>query len=149
MNESSGSNPNFITGSKNGGPSMVANTPAPTNPTVQPGQGGNGGNAQVVAEATGNAVGTLTSGMLSGGFSYLSRYEDGLDFAMSAVANSSSARLCKRQEFRLVTQFLLLFSMGKGFLIKVVADTVQDMEDTEDTEDTEEDTPNFWMLVLH
>ena len=93
MNESSGSNPNFITGSKNGGPSMVANTPAPTNPTVQPGQGGNGGNAQVVAEATGNAVGTLTSGMLSGGFSYLSRYEDGLDFAMSAVANSSSARL--------------------------------------------------------
>ena len=39
--------------------------------------------------------------------------------------------------------------MGKGFLIKVVADTVQDMEDTEDTEDTEEDTPNFWMLVLH
>ena len=93
MNESSGSNPNFITGSKNGGPSMVANTPAATNPTVQPGQGGNGGNAQVVAEATGNAVGTLTSGMLSGGFSYLSRYEDGLDFAMSAVANSSSARL--------------------------------------------------------
>ena len=99
MNESSGNNPNFITGSKNGGPSMVANTPAPTNPTVQPGQGGNfgqggnGGNAQVVAEATGNAVGTLTSGMLSGGFSYLSRYEDGLDFAMSAVANSSSARL--------------------------------------------------------
>ena len=99
MNESSGSNPNFITGSKNGGPSMVANTPAPTNPTVQPGQGGNfgqggnGGNAQVVAESTGNAVGTLTSSMLSGGFSYLSRYEDGLDFAVSALANNSSVKV--------------------------------------------------------
>ena len=97
MNEAKGNNPNFITGSRAGGPStMVANAPVATAPNVQPGQGGNfgqGGNVEVAAEATGNAIGTLSSSMLSGGFSYLSRYEDGLDFAMSAFASNTSAKV--------------------------------------------------------
>ena len=97
MNEAKGNNPNFITGSRAGGPStMVANAPVATTPNVQPGQGGNfgqGGNVEVAAEATGNAIGTLSSSMLSGGFSYLSRYEDGLDFAMSAFASNTSAKV--------------------------------------------------------
>ena len=91
MNEAKGNNPNFITGSRAGGPStMVANAPVATTPNVQPGQGGN---VEVAAGTTGNAIGTLSSSMLSGGFSYLSRYEDGLDFAMSAFASNTSAKV--------------------------------------------------------
>lgn len=95
MNEARGSNPNYITGSMNGGPSTIANNASvPTNPNNQPGQGGNNGQgADVVAGVTGNAIGSLSSGMLSGGFSYLSRYENGLDFAMSAFASTSSAKV--------------------------------------------------------
>ena len=45
---------------------------------------------------------------------------------------------------------LLVFLMGKEFLIRAVADTVQAMEEVmEVTEVTEEAIPNFWMLVLH
>ena len=98
MNETKGSNPQFISGSMNGGPSTTINTPAPSVPN-NPGQGGfaaeGGGNggANTVAEAAGNAVGTFSSSMLSGGFSYLSRYDNGLDFAMSALAQNSSAKV--------------------------------------------------------
>jgi general secretion pathway protein D len=97
MNETKGSNPQFISGSMNGGPSTI-NTPAPSVPN-NPGQGGfvaeGGGNggANTVAEAAGSAVGTFSSTMLSGGFSYLSRYDNGLDFAMSALAQNSSAKV--------------------------------------------------------
>ena len=87
MNESV-ENP-IITGSKMG-PSMVANTPAPTNPTVQPGQ-------EVMAVMHRLLLRLQECGRNTHFWyaiwwvSYLSRYEDGLDFAMSAVANSSSA----------------------------------------------------------
>ena len=97
MNEAKGSNPNYITGSLNGGPSTIINTPAPAAPN-NPGQGGFGegggnGGANTAAEVAGNAVGTFSSSMLSGGFSYLSRYDSGLDFAMSALAQNSSAKV--------------------------------------------------------
>ena len=97
MNEAKGSNPQYISGSINGGPSTI-NIPSPSVPN-NPGQGGFGaegggnGGANAVAEATGSAVGTFSSTMLSGGFSYLSRYENGLDFAMSALAQNSSAKV--------------------------------------------------------
>ena len=97
MNEAKGNNPQYISGSINGGPSTI-NIPSPSVPN-NPGQGGfvaeGGGNggANTVAEAAGSAVGTFSSTMLSGGFSYLSRYENGLDFAMSALAQNSSAKV--------------------------------------------------------
>ena len=98
MNEAKGSNPQYISGSINGGPSTI-NIPSPSVPN-NPGQGGFGaeggggnGGANTVAEAAGSAVGTFSSTMLSGGFSYLSRYENGLDFAMSALAQNSSAKV--------------------------------------------------------
>ena len=97
MNEAKGSNPQYISGSMNGGPSTI-NIPSPSVPN-NPGQGGFGaegggnGGANTVAEAAGSAVGTFSSTMLSGGFSYLSRYENGLDFAMSALAQNSSAKV--------------------------------------------------------
>ncbi|MAD23900.1 MAG: hypothetical protein CMO44_06955 [Verrucomicrobiales bacterium] len=97
MNEAKGTNPQYISGSMNGGPSTI-NTPAPSVPnnTGQGGfvaEGGGNGGANTVAEAAGSAVGTFSSSMLSGGFSYLSRYDNGLDFAMSALAQNSSAKV--------------------------------------------------------
>ncbi|MAZ12366.1 MAG: hypothetical protein CMO71_06085, partial [Verrucomicrobiales bacterium] len=96
MNEAKGTNPQYISGSLNGGPSTI-NTPTsvPNNPGQGGfvGEGGGNGGANTVAEAAGSAVGTFSSTMLSGGFSYLSRYDNGLDFAMSALAQNSSAKV--------------------------------------------------------
>ena len=96
MNESKGTNPLYISGSLNGGPSTI-NTPTPV-PNNQGqggfvGEGGGNGGANMVAGAAGSAVGTFSSNMLSGGFSYLSRYDNGLDFAISALAQNSSAKV--------------------------------------------------------
>ena len=96
MNEAKGTNPQYISGSLNGGPSTINTpTPVPNNPGQGGfvGEGGGNGGANTVAEAEGSAVGTFSSTMLSGGFSYLSRYDNGLDFAMSALAQNSSAKV--------------------------------------------------------
>ena len=77
-------------GFMNGGPSTAGAAP----PTVPIGAGQEGGaNVSNVAAAAGNALGALGAGALSGGFSYISRYDNSLEFAMSALANSSSAKV--------------------------------------------------------
>jgi len=88
-----------IGGFMNGGPSTAAATPAPppanTGGGNQGGQGGQGGAAgdSNVAAAAVNALSTLGAGALAGGFSYISRYDNSLEFAMSAIANNSTAKV--------------------------------------------------------
>jgi len=82
-----------IGGFMNGGPSTAGAVPS-TPPTVNNGgEQGGGDNVSNVAAAAGNALGSLGAGALSGGFSYISRYDNSLEFAMSALANSSSAKV--------------------------------------------------------
>ena len=82
-----------IGGFMNGGPSTAGAAPS-TPPTVNNGaEQGGGDNVSNVAAAAGNALGSLGAGALSGGFSYISRYDNSLEFAMSALANSSSAKV--------------------------------------------------------
>ena len=82
-----------IGGFMNGGPSTAGAAPS-TPPTLNTGaEQGGGDNVSNVAAAAGNALGALGAGALSGGFSYISRYDNSLEFAMSALANSSSAKV--------------------------------------------------------
>ena len=82
-----------IGGFMNGGPSTAGAAPS-TPPNVNNGaEQGGGDNVSNVAAAAGNALGSLGAGALSGGFSYISRYDNSLEFAMSALANSSSAKV--------------------------------------------------------
>ena len=91
-----------IGGFMNGGPSTGGSTPVtPPTTNVTPGQGagpgggqqGGGNNASNVAAAAGNTLQSLGAGALAGGFSYISRYDNSLEFAMSALANNSSAKV--------------------------------------------------------
>ena len=91
-----------IGGFMNGGPSTGGSTPVtPPTTNVTPGQGagpgggqqGGGNNASNVAAAAGNTLQSLGAGALAGGFSYISRYDNTLEFAMSALANNSTAKV--------------------------------------------------------
>ena len=83
-------NPRYVTGSLNGGPGPSI---ASANAGQGGGLGGGGGVDGTVAGATGSAIGALSTDLLKGGFSWYGRYEDGFDFAMSAIANNSSAKV--------------------------------------------------------
>jgi general secretion pathway protein D len=76
-----------IGGFMNGGPSTAG--AAPTTPT-DAGDAADAGN--VVADA-GSALNTLGAGALAGGFSYISRYDNSLEFAISALASNSTAKV--------------------------------------------------------
>ena len=85
-----------IGGFMNGGPSTAAATPAPPPANTGGGnQGGQGGAADAgnVVAAAGSVLNTLGAGALAGGFSYISRYDNSLEFAMSAIANNSTAKV--------------------------------------------------------
>ena len=89
-----------IGGFMNGGPSTAGAAPATPPPANagggnQGGQGGQGGAADAgnVAAAAGSVLNTLGAGALAGGFSYISRYDNSLEFAMSAIANNSTAKV--------------------------------------------------------
>jgi len=76
-----------IGGSINGGPSTAGAAPtAPTDATDAVDAGN-------VVAAAGSALNTLGAGALAGGFSYISRYDNSLEFAVSALANSSTAKV--------------------------------------------------------
>ena len=89
-----------IGGFMNGGPSTAGAAPATPPPANagggnQGGQGGQGGAADAgnVVAAAGSVLNTLGAGALAGGFSYISRYDNSLEFAMSALASSSTAKV--------------------------------------------------------
>jgi general secretion pathway protein D len=86
-----------IGGFMNGGPSTAGAAPATPPPANTGGgnQGGQGGAADAgnVAAAAGNVLSTLGAGALAGGFSYISRYDNSLEFAMSAIANNSTVKV--------------------------------------------------------
>ena len=89
-----------IGGFMNGGPSTAGAAPATPPPANagggnQGGQGGQGGAADAgnVVAAAGSVLNTLGAGALAGGFSYISRYDNSLEFAMSAIANNSTAKV--------------------------------------------------------
>ena len=93
-----------IGGFMNGGPSTAGAAPTTTPPTDigggnqggQVGQGeGQGGAADAgnVVAAAGSALNTLGAGALAGGFSYISRYDNSLEFAISALASNSTAKV--------------------------------------------------------
>jgi general secretion pathway protein D len=86
-----------IGGFMNGGPSTAGAAPTTTPPANtgggnQGGQGGAAGAGNVVA-AAGSALNTLGAGALAGGFSYISRYDNSLEFAISALASNSTAKV--------------------------------------------------------
>ena len=91
-----------IGGFMNGGPSTggaASATPPPANTGAGQG-GGQGGQNEVVdggvvaaAGAAGNVLSNLGAGALAGGFSYINRYDNSLEFAMSALASNSSAKV--------------------------------------------------------
>ena len=85
-----------IGGFMNGGPSTAGAAPAPT-PTPIPNTGGEGQEGAAdpgnVVAAAGSALNTLGAGALAGGFSYISRYDNSLEFAISALANNSTAKV--------------------------------------------------------
>lgn len=98
-NEEGPGDSRHIGGFMNGGPSTGGAAPA-TSPNTggqaggQDGQNGVAdGGVAAAAGAAGNVLSTLGAGALSGGFSYISRYDDSLEFAMSALANNSSAKV--------------------------------------------------------
>ena len=86
-----------IGGFMNGGPSTAGAAPATPPPANIGGgnQGGQGGAADAgnVVAAAGSVLNTLGAGALAGGFSYISRYDNSLEFAMSALASSSTAKV--------------------------------------------------------
>ena len=86
-----------IGGFMNGGPSTAGAAPTTTPPanTVGGNQEGQGGAADAgnVAAAAGSALNTLGAGALAGGFSYISRYDNSLEFAISALASNSTAKV--------------------------------------------------------
>jgi general secretion pathway protein D len=73
-----------IGGFMNGGPSTAG--AAPTTPT----DATDAGNA---VAAAGSALNKLGAGALAGGFSYISRYDNSLEFAISALASNSTAKV--------------------------------------------------------
>ena len=82
-----------IGGFMNGGPSTAgAAPPADTGGGNQGGQGDAADAGNVVA-AAGSALNTLGAGALAGGLSYISRYDNSLEFAMSALASNSTAKV--------------------------------------------------------
>ena len=86
-----------IGGFMNGGPSTAGAAPATPPPANAGGgnQGGQGGAADAgnVVAAAGSVLNTLGAGALAGGFSYISRYDNSLEFAISAIANNSTAKV--------------------------------------------------------
>ena len=76
-----------IGGSMNGGPSAAG--AAPTTPT----DAADAADAGNVVAAAGSALNTLGAGALAGGFSYISRYDNSLEFAVSALASNSTAKV--------------------------------------------------------
>ena len=89
-----------IGGFMNGGPSTAGAAPATPPPANagggnQGGQGGQEGAADAgnVVAAAGSVLNTLGAGALAGGFSYISRYDNSLEFAISAIANNSTAKV--------------------------------------------------------
>ena len=71
-----------IGGFMNGGPSTAGAAPS-TPPTVNNGaEQGGGDNVSNVAAAAGNALGSLGAGALSGGFSYISRYDNYIELSL-------------------------------------------------------------------
>ena len=89
-----------IGGFMNGGPSTAGAAPATPPPANagggnQGGQGGQGGAADAgnVVAAAGSVLNTLGAGALAGGFSYISRYDNSLEFAISALASNSTAKV--------------------------------------------------------
>ena len=82
-----------IGGFMNGGPSTAgAAPPADTGGGNQGGQGDAADAGNVIA-AAGSALNTLGAGALAGGFSYISRYDNSLEFAISALASNSTAKV--------------------------------------------------------
>ena len=73
-----------------GGPSTAG--AAPTTPTdaADTTDAADAGN---VVAAAGSALNTLGAGALAGGFSYISRYDNSLEFAISALASNSTAKV--------------------------------------------------------
>ena len=86
-----------IGGFMNGGPSTAGAAPTTTPPANTGGgnQGGQGDAADAgnVVAAAGSALNTLGAGALAGGFSYISRYDNSLEFAISALASNSTAKV--------------------------------------------------------
>ena len=86
-----------IGGFMNGGPSTAGAAPTTTPPADTGGgnQGGQGDAADAgnVIAAAGSALNTLGAGALAGGFSYISRYDNSLEFAISALASNSTAKV--------------------------------------------------------
>ena len=86
-----------IGGFMNGGPSTAGAAPTTTPPANTGGgnQGGQGDAADAgnVIAAAGSALNTLGAGALAGGFSYISRYDNSLEFAISALASNSTAKV--------------------------------------------------------
>ena len=86
-----------IGGFMNGGPSTAGAAPTTTPPADTGGgnQGGQGDAADAgnVVAAAGSALNTLGAGALAGGFSYISRYDNSLEFAISALASNSTAKV--------------------------------------------------------
>ena len=85
-----------IGGFMNGGPSTAGAAPAP--PPADTGGGNQGGQGDAadagnVIAAAGSALNTLGAGALAGGFSYISRYDNSLEFAISALASNSTAKV--------------------------------------------------------
>ena len=76
-----------IGGFMNGGPSTAG--AAPTTPT----DAADAADAGNVVAAAGSALNTLGAGALAGGFSYISRYDNSLEFAISALASNSTAKV--------------------------------------------------------
>ena len=79
-----------IGGSMNGGPSAAG--AAPTTPTEAT-DATDATDAGKVVAAAGSALNTLGAGALAGGFSYISRYDNSLEFAVSALASNSTAKV--------------------------------------------------------
>ena len=76
-----------IGGFMNGGPSTAG--AAPTTPT----DAADAADAGNVVAAAGSALNTLGAGAVAGGFSYISRYDNSLEFAISALASNSTAKV--------------------------------------------------------
>ena len=79
-----------IGGFMNGGPSTAG--AAPTTPT-DAADAADAADAGNVVAAAGSALNTLGAGALAGGFSYISRYDNSLEFAISALASNSTAKV--------------------------------------------------------
>ena len=98
-----------IGGLMNGGPSTApivsgetgtGSSPIPDgigsggqSPGQIPGNNGAAGTVNTAAGAAGNVLTSLGASALGGGFSYISRYDNSLEFAVSALAQNSSAKV--------------------------------------------------------